>query len=74
MSCPLRALDEWSRALPAESDLVLASEARDAVLRQRRELDGVAPPPAVERHRGAAFLGRFAEALRDWVECFESAA
>lgn len=62
------ALDEWSRALPADSAFVLASEARDPVAAHRPALERTVELPAVERYRGEAFLGAFVQALHACAE------
>ena len=56
------ALDQWSRTLP-RSDLVLASEARDLVGAHVRAFDGVPRVPVLDKYRGEAYLGPFAEAI-----------
>jgi len=66
------ALDEWSLKLPAESDFVLASEARDIMLTHGVALDGVVRLPRLDLLRGEAFLEPFIEALGTCVEYLDS--
>jgi hypothetical protein len=62
------ALNEWSRALPADSDFVLASEARDVVVAHGPALEGTVRLPAFEQYRGEALLEPFVETLRVCAE------
>jgi hypothetical protein len=56
------ALDEWSRDLP-QSELVLASEARDLVGAHLRAFDGVPGVPTLDKYRGGAYIAPFAQAI-----------
>ena len=55
------ALDDWSRALPAESDFVLASEAREIMFKHGEALDGAVRLPRMDHYRGEAFLEPFVQ-------------
>jgi len=66
------ALMEWSQRLPAESDLVLASEARDIMSEYGAMLDGAVRLPRMDQYRGEAFLGRFMNGLKACVEYLEA--
>ena len=66
------ALMEWSQRLPAESDLVLASEARDIMSEYGAMLDGAVRLPRMDQYRGEAFLGRFMDGLKACVEYLEA--
>jgi hypothetical protein len=61
------ALDEWSRALP-QSDLVLASEARDLVETHARAFDAIPRLPTLGKYRGEAFIGPFVKAIEACAE------
>jgi hypothetical protein len=64
------ALDEWGRSLP-ESEFVLASEARDLLLKYGVALEGTVRLPYIEGAMGEALLPLFTKALaacREWVE------
>ncbi len=66
----IAALDDWSHQLP-ESELVLASEARDLVAERGPGLDPAIRVPMLDRYHGAAYLGQFLKALdatREFVE------
>jgi hypothetical protein len=65
------ALDEWSRKLPAESDFVVASEARDLMLKYGEGLDAAVRIPRLDQHRGEAYLEPFIDALKACVEYLE---
>ena len=62
------ALDEWSRKLPSDSDLVLASEARDIMFEHGVALDGLVRLPRMDQYRGEAFLEPFIDGLKACVE------
>ncbi len=64
------ALEEWSRALP-QSDLVLASEARDLVEANPRAFDGIPQLPTLGKYRGEAFVGPFVKAVEACAEFVE---
>ncbi|MGH7427711.1 MAG: hypothetical protein ACREJ4_05055 [Candidatus Methylomirabilaceae bacterium] len=66
------ALDEWSRTLPADSDFVLASEARGILLAHGPALDGAVQLPMLERYRGEALLDPFVEGLKSCAEFVEA--
>ena len=66
------ALMEWSQRLPAESDLVLASEARDIVSEYEVMLDGSVRLPRMDQYRGEAFLGPCMDGLKACVEYLEA--
>ena len=66
------ALMEWSQRLPAESDLVLASEARDIMSEYGAMLDGAVRLPRMDQYRGEAFLGRFMNGVKACVEYLEA--
>jgi hypothetical protein len=66
------ALDEWSRRLPAKSDFVLASEARDIMFNYGVALDGAVRLPRLDHLRGEAFIEPFIEALGVCVEYLDS--
>lgn len=66
----IAALDEWSRALP-QSELVLASEARDLVAAHGRGIDPGVRAPMLDKYRDQEYLGPFVktiEACREFVE------
>ncbi len=65
------ALNDWSRKLPAESDFVLASEARDKVVEFGEALEGALRLPRLDQSRGEAFLDPFIEALKACVDYLE---
>ena len=66
------ALMEWSQRLPAESDVVLASEARDIMSEYGVMLDGAVRLPRMDQYRGEAFLGPFMDGLKACVEYLEA--
>ncbi len=64
------ALDEWSRALP-QSELVLASEARDLIAKYGLGLDRAIRVPMLDKYRGSGYVGPFVkaiEACREFTE------
>ena len=66
------ALMEWSQRLPAESDVVLASEARDIMSEYGVMLDGAVRLPRMDQYRGEAFLEPFMDGLKACVEYLEA--
>ena len=64
-------LDEWSRALPTESDFVLASEAREIMFKHGEALDGAVRLPRMDQYRGEAFLEPFIQGLKACGEFVE---
>lgn len=65
------ALDEWSRALP-QSELVLASEARDLVAKYGLGLDRAIRVPMLDKYHGVGYVGPFVKAIEACKEFAEA--
>ncbi|MGH7644650.1 MAG: hypothetical protein ACREMR_03595 [Gemmatimonadales bacterium] len=66
----IAALDEWSRSLP-QSELVLASEARDRVAEYGQGLDPAVRVPMLDKYHGMAYVGPFVKAIEGCREFLE---